>query len=107
MKKFEQLERNEKEEITVLLANWLSNYTHDVISKVLVRRDEIINNEFVVGLLKELKEREEAEKNQFVDNIGWMLRNPDEFNRYDPHNYPLIHAGSYRNVLYDMYIRDI
>lgn len=107
MKKFEQLTREEKAEMTILIANWLSKYTHEVIVEVLKKRDEIINNEFAVNLLKELKTREDKERSKFADNIGWMLRNPEEFNKYDPHNHSLTHANSYRDILYDMYIKNI
>ena len=62
MRKFEELKRDERDEIVLLFANWLNQYTHEVIVKVIERRDEIINNEFAMNLLKELKEREEKEK---------------------------------------------
>ena len=107
MKTFEQLERNEKAEMTALIANWLSPYTHNVIVTVLKKREEIINNEFTVNLLKELKIREEKEQTEFANNIGWLLRNYDNDKDYDPHNHALTHSKSYRDILYDMYIKNI
>ena len=106
MKTFEQLEINEKREITTLIANWLQVYAQEVIVKVLAKRDEIISNEFAVNLLKELKAREETEQKDFADSIGWLLRNYDEHKEYNPHNHVLTHAKSYRDVLYDMYIKN-
>lgn len=105
MKKFNNLELEERNEIVLLFANWLKPYTHEVIVKVLAKRDEIINNEFVMNLLKELKARGEKEKKDFADSIGSMLYDLDAFKEYDPHNHPLTHAGSYRDILHDMYIK--
>jgi hypothetical protein len=73
--------------------------------KVLAQRDEIINNEYVMKLLKELNEREAEEYESFSHSIGCILRDYDTFSKYDPHNHPLEHAGSYRDVLYDMFIK--
>lgn len=105
MKKFEDLTRDERDEIVLLFSNWLRHYTHEVIIKVMEKRDEIINNEFAMNLLKELKEREEKEKADFDNNIGSLFYDFEDFTEYDPHNNPLTHAGSYRDILYDMYIR--
>lgn len=63
MKTFEEItSREEREEIVLLFSNWLKHYTHEVIIKVMGKRDEIINNEFTMKLLKELKEREEKKR---------------------------------------------
>ena len=105
MKKFEEMEINERNEICLLFANWLQRYTDEVIITVLERRDEIINNEFAMNLLKELKEREEKESKEFAHSIGCLLNDFEDFKEYDPHNHPMTHASSYRDVLYDMFIR--
>ena len=105
MKKFEYLEWNEQNEIANLFANWLKNYTHEVICKVLVNRDEIINNDFVMNLLKELAIREKAEAEEFSVSMRYPLKAFDNHKEFDPHNHALIHAGSYRDILYDMYIK--
>ena len=101
---FLDLERDTQAEISALFANWLQQYTHEVIVKVLERKEEIIGSEFALNILRELKSREDAERGRFVDSIGYMLRDPETFNKYDPHNNPLTHAESYRHILYDMYI---
>ena len=103
MKKFEEFEYEERKEIKSLFANWLNNYTHEVIIKVLAKRDEIINNEFAMKLLRELKEREEKEDKEFERSIEALLDDFDKFNEYDPHNHPTTHSGSYRDILRDMY----
>ena len=105
MKKFEELGFEERKEITLLLENWLKNYTHEVIVKVMEKRDEIINSEFSMNLLKELKEIEDKERKDFAHSIGNLLDEFDTFKEYDPHNHPLLHSNSYRDILHDMYIR--
>jgi hypothetical protein len=105
MKKFEEMNTTEKQEIKELFANWLSHYTHEVIVKVMERSEEIINNEFAMNLLRELKEREEKEQEDFTNSIGNLMEHFETFKEYDPHNHPLTHAGSYRDILYDMFIR--
>lgn len=105
MKKFEEMDRTERNEITKLFACWLRPYTHEVIVGVLKRRDEILNNDFAMGLLRELAERTEKEAHDFDHSIGCLLDEFDTFAQYNPHNHPLTHAGSYRDILADMYIR--
>lgn len=105
MKKYEELSYTEQNEIAALFGNWLQQYTHEVIIRVIEKRDEIISNEFSMNLLKELKEREEEEEHDFRRSIGHLLDNYNTFKEYNPHSHPLTHAKSYRDVLYDMYIR--
>lgn len=104
--KFNEIESiKERNEIVLLFSNWLKRYTHEVIVKVLDRTDEIINNEFAMKLLKELKEREEKEIIDFNNSIDSLMTDFDEFKQYDPHIHVLTHSNSYRDVLYDMYIK--
>ena len=107
MKTFEALTYTEKEEIAALFAAWLKPYTHEVIVKVMERREEILNNDFTMNLLRELKTRQEIEAKEFTGDIRLMFGNFDEFKQYDPHNHPITHSGSYRDILYDMYIKNI
>ena len=104
MKKFEELGFEERKEITLLFANWLKNYSHEVIVNVISRRDEIINNEFAMNMLKELKDREEKEEKDFANSIGSLLYEFDTFKEYNPHSHVLTHSKSYRDILRDMYI---
>lgn len=106
MKKFEEITNiEERNEIVLLFANWLKDYTHEVIVKVIAQRDEIINNDFSMNLLKELKEREETETKDFNHSIGMLMLEFDDFKKFDVHNHPTTHSDSYRNVLHDMYIK--
>ena len=103
MKKFEELEIEERKEITVLFANWLKGYTHEVVVKVMEKRDEIINNEFTMNMLKELKERQEKEAEDFGRRIESLLGDFETFKEYDVNIHPITHSGSYRDILRDMY----
>ena len=105
MKTFNDLTIDERREIIGLFANWLKSYTHAVIVTVMEKRDEILNNEFAMNLLKELKSREEEEKEDFTMSLEHLFSNFDTFKEFDPHNHPLTHASSYRDILYDMYIQ--
>ena len=105
MRKFEELTIGEKKEITLLFANWLHSYTHEVVVRVLEKREDILNNEFAMNLLKELKERDEKELNDFNNSIGSLFMDFDDYKGYDVHSHPITHAKSYRDVLYDMYIK--
>jgi hypothetical protein len=105
MKKFEDFTYDEQKEIRELFANWLKGYTEEVIYRVMERAEEIINNEFAMNLLKELKQREEEEQKDFTNSIECLITSFDSFKEYNPHNHPLTHADSYRDILYDMFIR--
>lgn len=105
MKKFEELSLNEQKEIVELFANWLNGYTHEVVVKVMKQADEIINNEFAMNLLKELKEREEYEYRDFSYSLKSLITNFDDFKEYDVNNHPLQHSKSYKDILHDMYIK--
>lgn len=105
MKKFEEMTYNERNEIVELFSNWLKDYTHEVILRVMTKRDEIIENDFAINLLKELYNREEKESDEFNHSIELLLDNYEDFKKYDPHSHVLEHSQSYRNVLYDMYIK--
>ena len=38
-------------------------------------------------------------------HIEVLFTDYEEFKKYNPHNHPLQHSDSYRDVLYDMYIK--
>lgn len=92
-------------EFIELLANWLQIYTDDVVKSVMKKVDEIKNNDFAISLLKELYDRDNDEYEDFRSSIESLYYDYDYFSEYDVHNHPTSHAKSYRDVLYDMYIR--
>ena len=103
MKKLNEMTKNERDEIVLLFANWLKDYSQ-VVVQVIEKRDEIINNEFTMNLMRELKAREETEEKDYNNSIARLLMCFDGFKEYDVHNHPITHANSYRDILYDMYI---
>jgi hypothetical protein len=105
MRKFNEMSYDEREEVVELFANWLDMYTEEVIKKVLTKADEIINNEMAMMLLKELKERDEKESRDFSRSIKHLLDDYETFAEYQVRATCLTHAKSYRDVLYDMYIK--
>lgn len=107
MKTFKDLSFDERKEIAPLLANWLRRYSDSVIKNIAQRIDEIISNEFSMNLLKELYERENKENEDFQHSLCNLFNNFDIFSEYDIYNYPLSHSQSYRDVLFDMYIKGI
>lgn len=105
MKKFMELKTEEKKEVAELFVNWLNMYTDEVVKKVLADADEIINNETAMHLLRELKAREEKERNDFAREINFLLFDFESNSECGIRCTALTHASSYRDVLYDMYIR--
>lgn len=98
--KIEERTKEERQEIAELLTTWLKMYTYEVIKEVMLSADEITSNETTMALLRELKKREEAEHEEFKTSLyygSWV--------ESDPNKCSLLHSDSYRNVLYDMYIR--
>lgn len=107
MKKFEELKFDEQKEITELFGNWLKDYSGEVVVRVMERAEEIMNNEAAMNLMKELYKREQEEQKDFNRSIETLFRYYENHKEYNPHNNPLTHANSYRDVLYDMFIRRI
>lgn len=107
MKHFEEFNEQEKDQIIMYMSNWLKNYTEAVIMKVMEKKEQIINDGLAMHLMTELYIREEKERKDFTYSIEMLFRNFDTFKKYDPHNNPLQHSQSYRDVLYDMYIKEV
>lgn len=100
--KYEEMSYEKQLEIEKLFGVWLRPYVNEVIIRVLRIKDEIIENELAMNLLRELAKREEQEEKSFYSTIGCYFDNvPDDA---DFHLHPLQHSKSYRDVLYDMYI---
>lgn len=99
---YEEMNYDEQKEIERLFAVWLKPYVNEVIIGVLKIKDEIIENELAMNLLRELDEREREENERFCDDIHYYF--DDVRDDADFHLHPLQHSKSYRDVLYDMYI---
>lgn len=84
---------------------WLGEYTQAVFEHVMKQIEEIINNTFALKMIDELYERTLKEQEDEIRHIEFALGyegdNLDGF-----HNHPLEHSDSYRDILYDLYIKD-
>lgn len=100
MKKIEEMNHIEREEIAEMLLSWLEDYTDDVINRVIPQIDEIINNETAMFMLKELHLRKKEEKDNHIRDLESHL-GVGNFTRWTE----LTHSRSYGQVLADMYIR--
>lgn len=105
MKKWEDMTMEEQRQIKAYFTTWLNCYTHEVIVKVMEKAEEIINDAGSMKMLEELHKRTTEERDEFYRSIGCLFDHFESNKKFDPHNHPLTHAGSYRDVLYDMYIR--
>lgn len=90
------------------LYTWLSPYTDEVIKRVYLRLDDIVNDQTALHLIDELYARtqRQAESNKSSFRLGLDCYG-DEHNsllEYGIHGYSITHPSSYRDVLYDMYI---
>ena len=92
------------------LANFCKMYVSDVCNVVINQVPMILNNKHIMNLLHELRLREEQERIEFADRVGWrvyeVLFQDCKENNFDLHNYCTTHSGSYRDVLYDMLIKN-
>ena len=104
-KKFNELNSTEQNDIAKLFACWLHPYTHEVVVRVLARRDKILANDSAMSLLRELYQREQSEAKDELYSIKSLLENFETFKEYGIHNHVITHSSSYRDVLYDLYIR--
>lgn len=104
-----ELRNEERVNLNVILENWLGIYTEEVVIKVMSRLEEITANEHTMMLLRELWDRETKEVDDRRRSISSMIDdviNDRDIEGHCLHNHCLTHANSYRDVLYDMYIRD-
>lgn len=109
MKKLNELSYTEQKQFADLLASWLGTYTEEVTARVYPKLEEIYNNEMVMNMLRELKTRQEKEEKETADSFWQIVIDAGKENEFDDHcmhNHCLSHAGSYRDVLYDMYLRN-
>ena len=102
---FKEMKFTERTEIVELFSVWLKPYKHEAICRVMEQADEIINDERTLDLLRELKTREEKEADDERRSIESLLQDFEVFKEYEVHNHPITHSQSYRDILYDMYIR--
>ena len=98
----------EQKDFANKLYSWLGMYTQEVIEHVMNQIDDIINNEHVMKMITELHERMQKEEKEEKEHFFYNLKNIEEGDAdyFTVHAHVLTHSNSYRDVLYDMFIRD-
>ena len=96
----------QQKEFARKLQCWLGKYTNDVYRNVMSRMEEIINNEMAMKLIDELYTRTQKEIEDEIGTIQYSLGYNNDIEKYGLHNHCLTHSESYRNILYDMFIRE-
>ena len=98
------MKNNNKEYCTKIVANWLKNYTSDVVVRVMKKYDDFINDETTYKLLDRLYELENKEDTSFIIDIKNMIEYGVKDDTIDCIRISE-YSNSYRDVLYDLYIR--
>ena len=87
-----------------IVANWLKDYNNDVVVRVMKNYDTIINDKTTYTILSKLYEDENKEEETFIHDIEYMVKYGIKDETKD-----MLRLGeysrSYRDVLYDLYIR--
>lgn len=87
-----------------IVANWLKNYSNEVVVRVMKNYDTIINDKTTYNMLSKLYEEEHKEEDTFIQDIEYMVKYGIKDETKD-----MLRLGeysrSYREVLYDLYIR--
>lgn len=105
---YNTLNYGQQKEFADLMTTWLSEYSEEVIKHVIRHHAEnILQNETAMMMLRELQERESKERKDLRWDIESLLVNFEGSKDKKLRLNCLTHAGSYRNVLYDMYIKDM
>lgn len=102
-----ELEKQNNINFNIYICNWLKEYTNDVIHKVLKDINEIKKDFHTQWMLKELYERESKSYENFINIMSIMIEDYSKKGHAEnnPRYNALEHPQSYRDVLYDMYIR--
>ena len=87
-----------------IVANWLKDYNNDVVVRVMEKYEQIINDKTTYTMLSKLYEKENKEEETFIHDIEYMVKFGIKDETKD-----MLRLGeysrSYREVLYDLYIR--
>lgn len=101
--KFEDKQKFNKE-----IANWLKPYVDSVVKRVIkYKLTEILENQTACMMLRELYDREQKELNDFETSVENLINHFNEYEQFDIRSNCLTHSIAYREVLYDMYIRNL
>ena len=98
------MKNNNKEYCAKIVANWLKNYSNEVVVRVMKNYDTIINDKTTYTLLSNLYERENKEEYNFIIDIKNIVEYGVKDETIDMLRISE-NSQSYREVLYDLYIR--
>ena len=87
-----------------IMANWLKTYSNEVVARVMKNYDTIINDKTTYTLLSNLYERENKEEDNFIIDIKNIVEYGVKDETIDMLRI-VEYSQSYRNILYDLYIR--
>lgn len=98
------------EEFLLDLSNFCRIYINDVVNTVVRKLPYILENKIILNLLHQLRIREEQENMDVQKNIKFKIDDFLEYgyikNDFDIHLQPCSHAKSYRDILYDLLIKE-
>ena len=87
-----------------IVSNWLKNYSNEVVVRVMEKYEQIINDKTTYTMLSKLYEEENKEEETFIHDIGYMVKYGIKDETKDMLRFGE-YSQSYREVLYDLYIR--
>lgn len=87
-----------------IVANWLKLYSNDVVVRVMEKYEQIINDKTTYTMLSKLYEQENKEEETFIHDIEYMVKYGIKDETKDMLRLAEW-SRSYREVLYDLYIR--
>lgn len=87
-----------------IVANWLKNYSNDVVVRVMEKYEQIINDKTTYTMLSKLYEEENKEEETFIYDIEYMVKYGIKDETKDMLRL-VEYSRSYREVLHDLYIR--
>ena len=93
-----------KDYVIKIVANWLKNYSNDVVVRIMKNYDTIINDNTTLTLLSALYQKENKEEVNFILDIKHISEYGIEEETKDMLRL-VENSRSYREVLYDLYIR--
>ena len=94
----------DKDYVIKIVANWLKNYSNDVVVRIMKNYDTIINDNTTLTLLSALYQKENKEEVNFILDIKHISEYGIEEETKDMLRL-VENSRSYRDVLYDLYIR--